>query len=77
VTFTLPAAARRMGHGAQLQLRTRAHVIDVLGDTRYADLDALIRPRGCGSPWVPKEPRRAAEPGSVSDEKARICAPFL
>jgi integrase len=40
--YTLPAAARRMGHGAQLHLRTYAHVIDALGKARYADLDALI-----------------------------------
>jgi integrase len=40
--FTLPAAARRMGHGAQLHLRTYAHVIDALGAARYADLDTLI-----------------------------------
>jgi len=40
--FTLPAAARRMGHGGQLHLRTYAHVIDTLGDTRYPDLVALI-----------------------------------
>jgi hypothetical protein len=40
--YTLPAAARRMGHGPQLHLRTHAHVIDALGDTRYAGLDTLI-----------------------------------
>ena len=40
--LTLPAAARRMGHGAGLHVDTYAHVIDALGADRYADLDALI-----------------------------------
>lgn len=41
--FTVPAAARRLGHGGPLHLRTYAHVIDALeGRPRYADLDALI-----------------------------------
>jgi|SRR5829696_5135744 len=41
--FTLPAAARRLGHGGALHLTTYAHVIDALEDKpRYADLDALI-----------------------------------
>jgi integrase len=40
--YTLPAAARRMGHGRQLHLRTYAHVIDALGSARYSDLDALV-----------------------------------
>jgi integrase len=40
--FTLPEAARRMGHGAELHLRTYAHVIDAMNGERYADLDALI-----------------------------------
>ena len=41
--FTLPAAARRLGHGGPLHLNTYAHVIDALeGKPRYADLDALI-----------------------------------
>jgi integrase len=41
--FTLPSAARRLGHGASLHLDTYAHVIDALeGRPRYEDLDALI-----------------------------------
>lgn len=41
--WTVPAAARRLGHSGPLHLRTYAHVIDALeGKPRYADLDALI-----------------------------------
>ena len=41
--FTVPAAARRLGHGGALHLTTYAHVIDALeGKPRHADLDALI-----------------------------------
>jgi hypothetical protein len=40
--FTLPEAARRLGHGPGLHLQTYAHVIDALDGKRYADLDALI-----------------------------------
>lgn len=41
--FTVPAAARRLGHGGGLHLTTYAHVIDALeGKSRHADLDALI-----------------------------------
>ena len=40
--FTVPEAARRMGHGGALHLRTYAHVIDSISGQRYADLDALI-----------------------------------
>lgn len=41
--WTVPAAARRMGHGGPLHLSTYAHVIDALeGQPRAADLDALI-----------------------------------
>ena len=40
--FTLPEAARRMGHGGGLHLQTYAHVIDGMGDQRYEDLDDLI-----------------------------------
>jgi integrase len=41
--FTVPAAARRLGHGGVLHLKTYAHVIDALeGKPRHADLDALI-----------------------------------
>jgi integrase len=51
--FTVPAAARRLGHGGALHLRTYSHVIDVLeGRPRYADLDALIA--------AAREPRRHA-----------------
>jgi integrase len=41
--FTVPAAARRLGHGGGLHLKTYAHVIEALeGKPRVADLDALI-----------------------------------
>jgi integrase len=40
--FTLPEAARRMGHGGGLHLRTYAHVIESVSGQRYDDLDALI-----------------------------------
>ncbi len=41
--FTVPAAARRMGHSGAVHLNTYAHVIDALdGKSKYADLDALI-----------------------------------
>jgi integrase len=41
--FTVPAAARRLGHGPALHVTTYAHVIDALdGQPHYADLDALI-----------------------------------
>jgi integrase/recombinase XerC len=40
--FTIPEAARRLGHGPGLHVETYAHVIDGLNGRRYADLDALI-----------------------------------
>jgi integrase len=40
--FTVWEAARRLGHGPQLHVRTYAHVIEGLSGKRYADLDALI-----------------------------------
>lgn len=40
--FTVPEAARRMGHSSVVHLRHYAHVIDALGRERYPDLDALI-----------------------------------
>ena len=41
--FTVPAAARRLGHSPVLHVKTYAHVIDALeGKPRHADLDALI-----------------------------------
>jgi integrase len=40
--FTVPEAARRMGHGGELHLRTYAHCIDSISGQRYPDLDALI-----------------------------------
>ncbi len=40
--FTVPEAARRMGHGAVLHIQTYAHVIDGFAGERYDDLDALI-----------------------------------
>jgi integrase len=40
--YTVPEAARRMGHGAVLHIQTYAHVIDGFAGERYDDLDALI-----------------------------------
>ncbi len=40
--FTVPEAARRLGHGAGLHIDTYAHVIDSLSGERHASLDALI-----------------------------------
>ena len=40
--FTVPEAARRLGHDAALHLKTYAHVIESISGQRYADLDALI-----------------------------------
>jgi integrase len=40
--FTVPEAARRLGHGGALHLRTYAHVIESITGQRYADLDELI-----------------------------------
>jgi integrase len=41
--WTVPAAARRLGHGPALQVTHYAHVIDALdGGPHFADLDALI-----------------------------------
>jgi integrase len=41
--FTVPEAARRMGHGPALHVQTYAHVIDAVKGKRYADLDELIQ----------------------------------
>jgi integrase len=40
--FTVPEAAKRMGHSAVKHLDTYAHVIEAISGRRYADLDALI-----------------------------------
>jgi integrase len=40
--FTVPEAARRMGHGPGLHVETYAHVIDSITGTRHDGLDALI-----------------------------------
>jgi integrase len=40
--FTIPEAARRLGHGAGLHVETYAHVIDSISGNRYDDLDALF-----------------------------------
>lgn len=41
--WTVPEAARRMGHGPALHVQTYAHVIDAVQGTRYEDLDALLQ----------------------------------
>lgn len=40
--FTVPEAARRLGHSPQVHVNTYAHAIDAIKGRRYADLDALI-----------------------------------
>lgn len=40
--FTVPEAARRLGHGGGLHIDTYSHVIDSLSGERHAGLDALI-----------------------------------
>lgn len=40
--FTLPEAAKRLGHGATLHYATYAHVIEAISGERYGGLDALI-----------------------------------
>jgi hypothetical protein len=40
--FTIPEAARRLGHGAGLHVETYAHVVESISGTRYDDLDGLI-----------------------------------
>ena len=40
--FTVPEAARRMGHGPALHVETYAHIIDSISGRRYEGLDELI-----------------------------------
>ncbi len=40
--FTVPSAARRLGHSGELHVRTYAHVIEAIGAERWPDLDAMI-----------------------------------
>lgn len=40
--YTVPEAARRLGHGPSLHIDTYAHVIDSLSGERHSSLDALI-----------------------------------
>jgi integrase len=40
--FTVPEAARRLGHGPALHVQTYAHVIDAMSGKRYEGLDALL-----------------------------------
>lgn len=40
--FTVPEAARRMGHSPQVHITTYAHVIDAIKGKRYEDIDALF-----------------------------------
>jgi integrase len=58
--FTVPEAAKRMGHSAVKHLDTYAHVIEAISGTRYADLDALIADARLGHPECPQSaPNRA------------------
>lgn len=61
--WTVPAAARRLGHGPALHVTHYAHVIDALeGQQRYADLDALIAAARTAVPSVfPAVGHRAAD----------------
>jgi integrase len=49
--FTVIDAARRLGHGPGLHVKTYAHVIDSLGTDRYPDLDALIAAARTEAPY--------------------------
>jgi integrase len=40
--FTVPEAARRLGHGGGLHIDTYSHVIDSLSGERHAGLDSLL-----------------------------------
>ena len=40
--FTVPEAARRLGHGGGLHIETYSHVIDSLSGERHASLDSLL-----------------------------------
>lgn len=40
--FTVPEAARRLGHDAALHLKTYAHVLEAISGERYTDLDAML-----------------------------------
>ncbi len=40
--FTVPEAARRMGHGPALHVETYAHIIDSISGRRCDGLDELI-----------------------------------
>lgn len=41
-SFTVPEAARRLGHGGETHIRVYAHVIEAISGQRWPDLDALI-----------------------------------
>jgi len=56
--MTVPAAARRMGHGPALHLTHYAHVVDALeGKAKYADLDAVVAGAQAelAAGWQPEE----------------------
>jgi integrase len=61
--YTVPAAARRLGHSGQVHLGYYAHVIDALeGRPQHANLDALIAAaRNESSAGVPPLFRKAAK----------------
>lgn len=62
--FTIPEAARRLGHGTGLHVETYAHVIDALDGRRYDGLDALIAAARAGLAPVFPESSLAAAAGS-------------
>ena len=56
--ITVPAAAKRMGHGPALHLQHYAHVVDALdGKPKFADLDALVASAQAelADGWQPEE----------------------
>jgi integrase len=61
--FTIPEAARRLGHGAALHVETYAHVVDSISGKRYRDLDALFA-AARNDPMFAESSLAAAEAGA-------------
>jgi integrase len=63
--WTVPSAAKRLGHSGEMHVRTYAHVIESLGAERWTDLDAMIR--DARSLMFPNRSPTAAEDHSNAD----------